>query len=113
MDFRNIGLNERIKEFNYLRKKYPDKIPIIVNRFKNSDIEEVKKKKYLVNKLLNLSQFMMIFKKNLTVDQSTAIFLTINSEIVPNNVAISSIYESHKNDDGFLYIDYSTENTFG
>ena len=113
MDFRNIGLNERIKEFNHLRKKYPDKIPIIVNRFKNSDIEEVKKKKYLVNKELNLSQFMMVFRKNLTVDQTTAIFLTINDEMVPNNIVLSSIYASHKNEDGFLYIDYSTENTFG
>ena len=30
-----------------------------------------------------------------------------------SNQSLSEIYDKHKNDDGFLYITYSSENTFG
>ena len=42
-----------------------------------------------------------------------AIFLFVGGVIPATTAIISHIYESKKDKDGFLYIEYSGENTFG
>ena len=37
----------------------------------------------------------------------------INNMIIPAKSTLSEIYDSNKDDDGFLYIIYTSENTFG
>ena len=37
----------------------------------------------------------------------------INNTVCPSNTPIGVIYEENKDEDGFLYIKYSSENTFG
>ena len=37
----------------------------------------------------------------------------INNIIPPQHELVSTIYDEHKDNDGFLYITYSGENTFG
>ena len=48
-----------------------------------------------------------------SLDKSESIFLTINNKLCSSNDIISKIYKDHKNEDGFLYVIYSSENTFG
>ncbi|KAJ6186307.1 Autophagy-related protein 8 [Penicillium mononematosum] len=42
-----------------------------------------------------------------------AIFIFVDEVLPPTAALMSSIYEEHKDEDGFLYITYSGENTFG
>lgn len=42
-----------------------------------------------------------------------ALFIFASSSVLSSNTLISAIYEKHKDPDGFLYIMYSGENTFG
>lgn len=42
-----------------------------------------------------------------------AIFIFVNDILPPTAALISTIYEEHKDEDGFLYVLYSGENTFG
>ena len=42
-----------------------------------------------------------------------AIFITINNCLPESNTQICNIYNKHKDEDGFLYVVYSSENTFG
>jgi GABA(A) receptor-associated protein len=42
-----------------------------------------------------------------------AIFIFSGSSMLSSNALISAIYEKSKDNDGFLYIKYSGENTFG
>ena len=42
-----------------------------------------------------------------------AIFIFSGSSMLSSNTLISAIYEKHKDADGFLYVKYSGENTFG
>ena len=37
----------------------------------------------------------------------------VNNSLCPSNRLMGVIYEDNKDDDGFLYIKYSSENTFG
>lgn len=41
------------------------------------------------------------------------LFIFINNIIPSQHESVSTIYEQHKDVDGFLYITYSGENTFG
>jgi len=101
------------KESQRILNKYPDRIPIIVNKDRSTKLPDLKKSKYLVPKDMVLSQFVYIIRKNLTILSSEALFITINNKLSQSNKNLSDIYEEEKNEDGFLYITYSSENTFG
>jgi GABA(A) receptor-associated protein len=42
-----------------------------------------------------------------------AIFLFIGNNIPPSSYNIGNLYHKYKDKDGFLYMQYSKENTFG
>ena len=48
------------------------------------------------------------------MDEKESLFLFINDSILgTGSDLISTIYEAHKDEDGFLYISYCNENVFG
>ncbi len=104
---------QRKKEADNIRLKYPDRIPCIVERAYKSDINLIDKKKYLVPSDLTLGQFINVIRKRIKLSPEKAIFVFINNVIPQSSSLISQIYAEHKNEDGFLYIVYSSENTFG
>lgn len=54
-----------------------------------------------------------MIRKRLKLAAEQAIFLFVNGVIPPTSDLLSAIFDEHKDEDGFLYITYSTENTFG
>ena len=56
---------------------------------------------------------MYVIRKRIKMSSEKAIFIFINSVLPPTAALMSSIYEEQKDEDGFLYITYSGENTFG
>ena len=93
--------------------KYPNRIPIIIERADKCLLDDIDKKKYLVPKELNMNQFIYIIRKRIKLDNSQSIFFIVGNNVCPSNVPLSSIYEEYKDEDGFLYIIYTSENTFG
>lgn len=71
------------------------------------------KKKYLVPSDLTVGQFMFVIRKRLKLPPEQAIFLFVNGTIPPTGALMNQIYDEHRDVDGFLYITYSGENTFG
>jgi hypothetical protein len=49
----------------------------------------------------------------MTLNPACALFIFINNRLVPVTSNISSVYEINKDEDGFLYVCCSEENTFG
>ena len=96
-----------------LRNKYPDRIPIIVNRYKDCNLPDLDKNKFLVPKDMKINGFIYVIRKKIKLSPEQAIFITINGELCPSNKTLQEIYEHYKNENGYLYIDYSSENTFG
>ena len=109
----DIEFNTRLNESKRIMSKYPDRIPVIVNKSDRSNIRDIDKKKYLVPRDMYIGQFTYIIRKNLKLDQSEALFVTINNNLIPTNSLMDVIYKKDHNDDGFLYVVYSSENTFG
>ncbi|KAL2339192.1 hypothetical protein Fmac_013638 [Flemingia macrophylla] len=106
-------LERRQAESARIRDKYPDRIPVIVEKAERSDIPDIDKKKYLVPADLTVGQFVYVVRKRIKVSAEKAIFVFINNTLPPTAALMSSIYVENKDDDGFLYMTYSGENTFG
>ncbi|KAL3701343.1 hypothetical protein R1sor_019365 [Riccia sorocarpa] len=106
-------LEKRQAEASRIRNKYPDRIPVIVERAEKSDIPDIDKKKYLVPADLTVGQFVFVIRKRIKLSAEKAIFIFVRNVLPPTAAMMSAIYDEHKDDDGFLYLTYSGENTFG
>ena len=108
-----FSFEKRKEESSRIKTKYPDRIPIIVEKNRDSDIEDIDKEKYLVPNDLTLGQFIFVIRKRIKLPAEKALFVFVNNIFPPQAAFLSSIYDSYKDEDGFLYITYSGENTFG
>lgn len=113
--FKNLNTFEKRKsECDRILKKHPERLPVIVCKdCKESFLPDIDKQKYLVPKELTLGQFVYIIRKRIELDPNHALFVMINNSLQPTNRVLEDIYTDNKDTDGYLYIVYSSENTFG
>lgn len=108
------SFEKRKIEADKIRSKYPDRIPVICEKIPGStDIPDVDKKKYLVPSDLTAGQFLYVIRKRMKLAPEKAIFIFINNTLPPSGDLMSQLYKSHRDEDGFLYVTYSGESTFG
>jgi GABA(A) receptor-associated protein len=69
--------------------------------------------RYLVPADLTVGQFVYVIRKRIKLSPEKAIFVFVNNVLPPTAALMSAVYDDHRDDDGFLYIAYSGENTFG
>jgi GABA(A) receptor-associated protein len=112
---RNYSLEDRKKESIRVMQKHADRVPVICekNERASSFIPQVDKYKYLVPNDLTIGQFIYVIRKRIHLTPEQAIYLFIDGIIPQSNEMLYSIYHKHKDKDGFLYISYTNENTFG
>jgi len=116
MNFKKqYSLKDRMEQSSTIVEKYPERIPIICERSAStsSDCPIIDKNKYLVNIDLTVGQFIYVIRKRLKLSSEKALFLFINGFIPSSSHHLGDIYYLYKDQDGFLYITYSYENTFG
>jgi len=105
--------DKRKQEAERIRSKYPDRIPVIVEKAEKNDITDIDKKKYLVPGDLTVGLFVYVIRKRIKLSPEKAIFIFVNNVLPPTAALMSSVYDEQKDEDGFLYVTYSGENTFG
>ncbi|KAF5761009.1 putative autophagy protein Atg8 ubiquitin [Helianthus annuus] len=95
-------------------KEEPLPLPkVIVEKAEKSDIPNIDKKKYLVPADLTVGQFVYVIRKRIKLSAEKAIFIFVENVLPPTGAIMSTIYDEKKDEDGFLYVTYSGENTFG
>lgn len=105
---------ERKAEYENMKKKYPTRTCIYLERTSGSKLPDIDKNKFLVPNDLSVGQMMHVIRKRLTIDSTKAIFLFTERNTVPvTSQTIGSLYKECANADGFLYLTYNTEDTFG
>lgn len=109
----NHDFDKRKSESSKIKLKYPDRIPIIVEKYKSSNVADIDKNKYLAPKDMTIGQFTYIIRKKIKLKSNEALFITINNKSMTSSNLLSDIYELDHDEDDFLYIVYSSENTFG
>ena len=105
---------EKLKKSQLILEKYPDRVPIIVQpSASDRDSYPIDKSKYITPKDLTLIQLQQIIRKRIKFPSEKALFMFINNRIYPITSVIGQLYDEHKNKDGFLYVTYCQESTFG
>jgi len=100
---------------NSLKIKYPGRLPIIVEKAnkKDQNLPTIDKNKFLVPSELTVGQFIYVIRKRIKLEADQAIFIYVKNVLPPTSSSIALIYDEYKDEDDFLYITYSGENTFG
>lgn len=111
--FKKQSLEKRLEMSSNVLKKYPDRCTIIVGKKDGDDLKELDKKKYICPLDINLAQFTYAIRKKLTLKPEKSLFFFINNKIYQGNTMMSEIYRENKESDGFLYVIYCLESTFG
>ena len=86
---------------------------MIVERAKNTTVPNISKHKFLVPHDAPVGKFLFEVRRNIRLKPDEAIFLFVNNVLPPTGALMETIYEAHKDEDGFLYVTYSGESTFG
>jgi GABA(A) receptor-associated protein len=113
-DFKkNHKFEDRQKEAERILKKYPDRVPIIVEKAAKSSVPNIDKHKYLVPNDITVGQFCYIIRKRIKLGSEQGLFLFINNTLPATSALMSQIYKEHKESCGFVYCLYSGESCFG
>jgi GABA(A) receptor-associated protein len=107
-----LDISKRKMESVRLLKKFPDRVPVLV-KSGNENTPKLENCKYLIPCDMTIGEFMSIIRKKIKFNSSKALFVFVNNVLPPTNSSMRLIYEQHSSSDGFLYITYSVENTFG
>jgi GABA(A) receptor-associated protein len=84
-------IEKRIAESTKIREKFPDKIPIIVEKGNKTDIPEIDKNKFLVPNDLTVGQFSYVIRKRLQLSSETALFIVVNNILPPTSQTLAEV----------------------
>ncbi|WCJ22640.1 Autophagy-related protein 8i [Euphorbia peplus] len=114
MSFKDeFSFDERLEESRDIIAKYPDRIPVIAERYCKTDLPQMEKKKYLVPRDMSVGHFIHVLSSRLHLAPGKALFVFVKNTLPQTGTLMESLYESFKEEDGFLYMCYSSEKTFG
>lgn len=113
--FKQNPIEKRRAVSSRLLTHYPDRVPVIVGRAQTRNTPDIDKHKFIVPREITFGNFMLDVRKHVpTLYPSTGLLFFLSDNTLPQTSALmSTLYEKHKSDDGFLYLTYSCESTFG
>merc|ERR1712066_1081262 len=93
---------KRRAEGEKIRRKYPDRVPVIVEKSPKARIGDLDKKKYLVPSDLTVGQFYFLIRKRISLRPEDALFFFVNNVIPPTSATMGSLYQVDNNYDVVL-----------
>ena len=109
-------VNQRKQKCDKIRKQYPDKIPVIVEKDPRAKtLNDIDKTKYLVPCVITVAQFTFMIRKRLQLNESEALFLIAKEKYtISGETNMNDVYQKYcDEEDGYLYITYSSKEIWG
>ena len=132
-----VSFEDRVKEAEDSKSRYPNKVPLVIERHKSEKyLPEMDKVnigdfdlsltfcflqiKWLVPQEMSLAQLSGVIKQRLELPPQAdqQLFLLIQSPELGPSIpsllsSVSSLHSSYSNTDGFLYLHYSSQEAYG
>ena len=109
------SFDQRKKETSKIKKDYPDRLPIICEK-SNTQVNapNISKRKYLVPTDMTIGQFIFSIRPKISITKDQAIFILVDERSSPSSSSMmNQLYQDYCHADGYLYITYMIESTFG
>lgn len=116
MDYKSkYKFESRLQESRNIREKFPGRVPVIIQKATRTtnDIPIIDKNKFLVPLDLSVGQFIYVIRKRLSLPPEKAIFIFVNNSLPSTSMSLRELYNIYADEDGFLYMEYCGEATFG
>ena len=105
---------ERQQEAWRISQKFPGRVPVIVERGSGSKtVPIIDKQKFLVPGDLTLGQFVFVIRKRMELPSESALFCFVGGSLPTTGSLMRELFGRFRDEDGFLYVSYCGENTFG
>jgi GABA(A) receptor-associated protein len=116
MDYKTVhnDVKKRKDEFKKIMFNHPNMIPVIIEPADSEHKRLVEHCKYLIPKAYTFQEFSFNFRKKMKLSKGVAVYFVVGGKNMPGiDRLMLDIYKEFKDTDGFLYMKYSVENSFG
>ncbi|KAJ1155304.1 hypothetical protein NDU88_008035 [Pleurodeles waltl] len=109
------SLATRKGEVADIHRKFPSKVPVVVERYqREKSLPVLDKTKFLVPEELTMTKFITIIRCRMALSATQAFYLMVNNKTLTSmSLTMSEVYRDHKDEDGFLYMTYASQEMFG
>lgn len=105
---------QRSREASRIKERFPGRIPVIVEPADRTiDAPSIDKNKFLCPKDLTVGQFVYVIRRRMEMPAEKSLFIFVNNTLPTTSTLMSDIYTRFADPDGFVYVKYSGESTFG
>jgi len=105
---------ERVRDSSTIKEQHPDKIAVIVERSKSErTLPILDKTKFLVPGHVTVTELIRVLRRRLQLAPGQALFLFSSRGLPPGTQTLAELHEADRDEDGFLYMFYAAQETFG
>lgn len=122
MDFRTevpdkskVYSDVRKQESRLLLYNHPFKVPVILEPAKlKGNTLKLSQNKFLIPRMYTYHEFLQHIRRRLNLTKTQGLFVIVGGKSVPApHHSMLRVYETYKDEDGFLYVTYSSQEVYG